>query len=199
MRVLVACEFSGVVRDAFRARGHEAVSCDLLPTERPGPHLQRDVRDVIGQMPWDLMIAHPPCTYLCRSGQRWLKNPDGSRNSERWGHMIMGCEFFNELLEAPIPMVAVENPMMHSHARERIRRHDQIVQPWEFGHPETKATCLWLRALPPLFVTVMAQGREGRVHGESPSPQRGKKRSVTYAGIADAMAEQWGAIQVVSR
>lgn len=168
MRVLVACEFSGIVRDAFAARGHDAWSCDLLPSERLGRHFQRDVRDIIGQVPWDLMIAHPPCTYLCRSGQRWLTNPDGTRNGERWGHMVLACEFFNELLAAP------------------------IVQPWEFGHPETKATCLWLVGLPPLMVAMMVQGRDCRIHNESPSPERWKKRSVTYQGIAAAMAEQWG-------
>lgn len=193
MRVLVACEFSGIVRDAFRERGHDAWSCDLLRSERPGNHFQNDVRDVLERESFDLMIAHPPCTYLCRSGQRWLKKPDGSINGERWAHLLWAVEFFNFLLDYPIRRVAVENPMMHCHARERIRRHDQIVQPWEFGHPETKATCLWLKGLPPLMVTAMVQGREGRIHNERPAPDRGKKRSVTYAGIATAMAEQWGA------
>lgn len=148
MRVLVACEFSGAVRDAFIALGHDAMSCDLLPTEAPGPHHEGDVRDVLGNS-WDLMVAHPPCTYLTNSGVRWLHTKPG-----RWEQMREGAEFFRELLNAPIPRVAVENPIMHGYAREIVgRRADQIIHPWQFGHLESKATGLWLRGLPPLIST----------------------------------------------
>ena len=194
MRVLVACEFSGVVRDAFIAHGHDAMSCDLLPTEAPGPHFQGDVREVLAPAfttlhgAWDLMIAHPPCTYLANSGVRWLhERPD------RWPLMLDGAVFLRELLNAPVPRVAVENPVMHRYAKQVIGRGpDQIIQPWQFGHGETKATCLWLRGLPLLAPTQIVDGREGRVWKESPSEDRWKKRSITYPGIADAMAAQWG-------
>jgi hypothetical protein len=195
MRVLVACEYSGAVRDAFRELGHDAMSCDLLPTDVEGPHYQGDVFDVIDD-DWDLMVAHPPCTFLCNSGVRWL-----STDITRWPHMIDGAVFFRRLLEAPIPRIAVENPIMHGHAAKIIgRRQDQVVQPWMFGHPEKKGTGLWLKNLPPLLPTddvrdVMAtlpKSVTDRIHMASPGPDRWKLRSTTYAGIAAAMASQWG-------
>lgn len=182
MRVLVACEFSGVVRDAFAARGHEAMSCDLLPSDNPrGWHLLGDVRDVL-HWRWDLMIAHPPCTHLAVSGARWFKNK--RREQEE------ALEFVRTLLAAPIPRIALENPV--SIISSRIRRPDQIIQPWQFGHGEVKATCLWLKNLPPLVPTHVVDGREARVHRMPPGPNRWKERSRTFVGIADAMAEQWG-------
>jgi site-specific DNA-cytosine methylase len=182
MRVLVACEFSGVIRDAFRARGHEAWSCDLLPTEIPGPHIQGDVLDVLGDG-WDLMIAHPPCTHLAVSGARWFK--------EKRVEQAEALDFVRRLLDAPVPKIALENPV--SIISSRIRKPDQIIQPWQFGHGETKATCLWLKGLPLLQPTNVVEGRENRVHRMPPSADRWKLRSVTYTGIADAMAVQWGA------
>lgn len=183
MRVLVACEFSGVVRDAFLARGHDAWSCDLLPTESPGPHFECGVYELFG-MPgcWDLMIAHPPCTHLAVSGARWFK--DKIREQER------ALAFVRFLLEAPVQKIALENPI--SVISSRIRKPDQIIQPWMFGHGEVKATCLWLKNLPPLVPTDVVEGRKARVHREPPSPDRWKNRSRTYRGIAEAMAEQWG-------
>jgi hypothetical protein len=187
MRVLVACEYSGTVRDAFIAKGHDAISCDLLPTDVPGPHYQGDVFDIIDDG-FDLMIAHPPCTYLCNSGVRWLHT-----DPERWNHMREGAEFFRRLLDAPIPRKAIENPIMHKYAVEIIgRRQDQVVQPWWFGHGETKATGLWLEGLPPLIATNVVEGREGRIHKMPPGPDRWKHRSTTFEGIALAMASQWG-------
>jgi site-specific DNA-cytosine methylase len=181
MRVLVACEYSGAVRDAFLARGHDAMSCDLLETERPGPHYQGDVRDVLGDG-WDLMIAHPPCTHLAVSGARWFKDKQVEQQE--------ALDFVRLLLEAPIPRIALENPI--SIISSRIRKPDQIIQPWQFGHGETKATCLWLRNLPKLTPTQIVNGREARVHRMAPGPDRWKERSRTYAGIAAAMAAQWG-------
>jgi len=187
MRVLVACEYSGTVRDAFRARGHDAMSCDLLPTDVPGPHHQGPVEEVLADG-WDLMIAHPPCTYLTNSGVRWLHTEPG-----RWAKLDEACALFNRLLTAPIPRVCIENPIPHGHAMERLDRgYTQIVQPWQFGHGETKATCLWLRGLWPLQAREISSGREGRIHKLPPSPDRWKIRSTTYHGIAAAMAEQWG-------
>ena len=197
MRVLVACEYSGVVRDAFLARGHDAMSCDLLPTDSPGPHYQGDVRDVLFDG-WDLMIAHPPCTYLTNSGVRWLKD-----NPERWELMKEGAEFFRMLLNAPIPMRAIENPIMHGHAVQIIgRRQDQVVQPWMFGHTEQKATGLWLENLPLLQPTdnvreemmALPKKERNRIHYMSPGKDRWKLRSTTYQGIAEAMADQWGSL-----
>jgi hypothetical protein len=184
MRVLVACEFSGVVRDAFCALGHEAWSCDLLPTERDSPfHLIGDVRDFLGPAGcWDLMIAHPPCTYLAVSGARWM----ASRPVETEAAL----EFVRLLLAAPIPRIALENPV--SIISSRIRKPDQIIQPWQFGHGETKATCLWLKNLPPLVPTAIVSGREARVHRMPPGPDRWRERSRTMPGIAAAMADQWG-------
>jgi len=183
MRVLIACEYSGIVRDAFIARGHEAMSCDLLPTERPGPHYQGDVRDVLNY-PWDLMVAHPPCTHLSVSGARHFdaKRMDGRQQS--------GVSFFLSLAKADIPRVAIENPVCI--ISSLWRRPDQVIQPWQFGHGETKATCLWLKNLPLLKPTLVVEGRENRIHRMPPSEERGKERSRTYQGIADAIAEQWG-------
>lgn len=181
MRVLVACEYSGAVRDAFRARGHEAVSCDLLPSETPGPHYEGDIRDIINAN-WDLMIAHPPCTHLAVSGARWFK--------DKQKEQAEALEFVRLLLAAEIPRIALENPV--SIISSKVRKPDQIIQPWQFGHGETKATCLWLKNLPRLRPTNIVEGREARVHKMAPSPDRWKERSRTYAGIAAAMAEQWG-------
>lgn len=205
MRVLVACEFSGAVRDAFIALGHDAMSCDLLPTEAPGPHYQGDVRDVLGDG-WDLMVAHPPCTHLTNSanGSLWSTKPsrdDALKGPARWAAMIDGAVFFRELLDAPIPRIAVENPVMVGHAKKIVgREQSQIIQPWMFGHPQKKATCLWLTGLPPLMPTDDVRGlmagkpksETDRVHYASPGPDRWKLRSLTYPGIARAMAEQWG-------
>jgi hypothetical protein len=185
LRVLVACEFSGRVRDAFTARGHFAISCDLLPSETPGPHFQGDVRDILDGLawgPWDLLVAHPPCTYLAVSGARWFK--------DRPQQQADALEFVRLLLNAPIPRIALENPV--SVISSRIRKPDQIVQPWMFGEGETKATCLWLKGLPLLTPTKIVAGREPRVHFASPGPDRWKERSRTLPGIAAAMAEQWG-------
>lgn len=183
LRVLVACEYSGTVRDAFRARGHDALSCDLLPTEQPGPHYQGDVRDLL-DYPFDLLIAHPPCTHLSVSGARHFaaKRMDGRQH--------IAAAFFLRLARAPIPAIVVENPVCIMSSL--WRRPDQVIQPWQFGHGETKATCLWLKGLPPLKQTNIVEGRENRVHRMPPSEDRWKERSRTYAGIAAAMAEQWG-------
>jgi hypothetical protein len=183
MRVLVACEYSGIVRNAFIAAGHDAMSCDLLPTEQAGPHYQGDVRDALcGQ--WDLMIAHPPCTHLAVSGARHFpaKVADGRQQA--------ALDFVRLLMAAPIPMIAVENPI--SIISSKIRKPDQILQPWQFGHGETKATCLWLKNLPRLIPTQIVSGREQRVHKMPPGPDRWKERSRTFIGIAAAMAAQWG-------
>lgn len=181
MRVLVACEFSGVVRDAFRSRGHDAWSCDLLPTEVEGPHIQGDVLGALADG-WDMMIAHPPCTHLAVSGARWF----AAKRVEQ--EEAIG--FVRRLLDAPIPRIALENPV--SIISTRIRKPDQIIQPWQFGHGETKKTCLWLKGLPLLEPTEVVSGREARVHRMPPGPDRWKERSRTYRGIAEAMAEQWG-------
>lgn len=181
MRVLVACEFSGTVRDAFAARGHIAMSCDLLPSEAPGLHYQGDVRAILSDG-WDLMIAHPPCTHLAVSGARWFK--DKREEQEQ------ALEFVRCLLSAPIPRIALENPI--SVISSRIRKPDQVIQPWQFGHGETKATCLWLKGLPKLVPTRIVEGREARVHRMPPGPDRWKERSRTFEGIARAMADQWG-------
>jgi site-specific DNA-cytosine methylase len=181
MRALVACEFSGVVRRALRARGMAAWSCDLLPAEDGGEHIQGDVREVLG-MGWDLMIAHPPCTHLAVSGARWFK--------EKQAEQAEALAFVRTLLDAPIPYIALENPV--SVISSRIRKPDQVIQPWQFGHGEVKATCLWLKHLPPLVPTNVVEGRVARVHREPPGPDRWKNRSRTYQGIAEAMAAQWG-------
>ncbi len=183
MKVLVACEYSGRVRDAFLAKGHEAISCDLLPTDMPGPHHQGDVLDVINDG-WDLMIAHPPCTHLAVSGARHFAAKQAS------GVQQEALDFVKRLLNAPIAKIALENPI--SIISSRIRKPDQIIQPWQFGHGETKATCLWLKGLPLLAPTQIVEGRADRIHKMPPSPNRWKLRSTTYQGIANAMAEQWG-------
>lgn len=195
--MLVACEYSGVVRDAFLARGHDAVSADLLPTESPGPHLMGDVRPQLRRR-WDLVIAHPPCTYLCNSGVRWLHRDEAGREvprgTGRWVKMQAAAEFFLACFHANAPRVAVENPTMHKYAIAALGglRPTCAVQPWEHGHGETKRTCFWTRGLPPLMPTDVVTGRVGAVHVEPPGPDRGKIRSKTYRGIAEAMAEQWG-------
>lgn len=230
MRVLVACEYSGRVRDAFIRAGHDAMSCDLLPTDVPGPHYEGDVRDILdgleikdsyrGGIPfcdlsaydqelanqgilendiakWDLLIAHPPCTYMTNSGVSWLhKDPD------RWALLDEAAVFFNALLNAPIPQICIENPIMHKYAKERIGnvQQSQVIQPWMFGHMEQKATCLWLKGLPLLRPTnnvkeemkKLPKNERERTHYLPPSADRWKIRSTTYQGIADAMAAQWG-------
>lgn len=193
MRVLVACEFSGVVRQAFRALGHDAYSCDILPAEDESMHhLQWDVLEVIkpsfwkeGKY-WDLMIAHPPCTHLAVSGARWFK--------EKVKEQAEALDFVQALLDAPIPRIALENPI--SVISSKIRKPTQIIHPWMFGHGEVKATCLWLKGLPPLAPTMVVEGREPRVWKLPPSPDRWKERSRTYPGIAAAMASQWGGLAV---
>ena len=186
MRVLIACESSGTVREAFRALGHDAWSADLLPADDGSPHhIQGDVLKVLGNG-WDMMIGHPPCTRLCNSGVHWLDR----RNL--WGELEAGANFFLSLWNAPIDRIALENPIPHKYALQRIgKRYDQIIQPWMFGHGETKATCLWLKNLPPLLPTIYATGRKGRIHNLPPGPDRWKQRSKTYNGIAQAMAQQW--------
>ena len=185
MKVLIACEYSGSVRDAFIALGHEAISCDLLPTESPGPHYEGSVFDII-DYPFDLMIAHPPCTHLSVSGSRHFvaKKMDGRQYA--------GASFFMKLVRRSvhIPMTAIENPVCIMSTL--YRKPDQIIQPWQFGHGETKATCLWLKGLQNLEPTNIVEGRENRIHKMPPSKDRGKLRSATYQGIADAMASQWG-------
>jgi hypothetical protein len=181
MRVLVACEYSGRVRDAFIARGHEALSCDLLPTDTPGPHYRGPVEDILND-DWDVMIAHPPCTHLAVSGARWFH--------KKQREQAEALDFVRLLLNAPIPKIALENPV--SVISSRIRKPDQIIQPWMFGHGETKATCLWLKNLKPLIPTEIVEGREAKVHRMPPGADRWKLRSLTYQGIADAMALQWG-------
>jgi len=183
VKVLIACEFSGIVRDTFATRGHDAWSCDLLPSERPGQHIQGDVLAVLGNG-WDLMIAHPPCTHLAVSGARWF--------AEKRGEQADALEFVRALMAAPITRWAIENPV--SIISSRIRKPDQIVQPWQFGHGETKTTCLWLHNLPKLAPTNIVDGREARVHRMPPGPNRWAERSRTFAGIAEAMAEQWGGV-----
>ena len=181
MKVLIGCEFSGVVRDAFTRLKHHAVSCDLLFTETPGLHIQGDLLEILGQG-WDLAIFHPPCTHLAVSGARWFK--------DKQLEQAQALEFVRCLLEAPIDKIALENPI--SVISTQIRKPDQIIQPWQFGHGETKATCLWLKNLPKLVPTDIVEGRENRVHRLPPGPDRWKERSRTLQGIAQAMADQWG-------
>lgn len=183
MRVLVACEFSGTVRDAFRAKGHDAMSCDLLPTEKPGPHYQGDIRDVL-YAPWDLMIAHPPCTHLSVSGAKHFET------KRLKGLQQQAASFFLMLAKADINKIAIENPV--SVMSRLYKKPTQIIQPWQFGHGETKATCLWLKNLPELKPTQIVDGRENKVWRMPPSENRWKLRSITYKGIAEAMADQWG-------
>jgi len=181
-RLLVACEYSGRVRDAFAAKGWDAWSCDLLPSERESSHhYQGPVEDLLNQH-WDMLIAHPPCTHLAVSGARWFKDKQIEQQQ--------ALDFVRLLLDAPVERIALENPV--SIISSRIRKPDQIIQPWQFGHGETKTTCLWLKNLPPLKPTQIVDGRENRVHRMPPSPDRWKERSRTYTGIANAMAAQWG-------
>jgi site-specific DNA-cytosine methylase len=190
MKVLVACEFSGTVRDAFKALGHHAVSCDLLPTETPGWHHEGDVRDILRQS-WDLMIAHPPCTDLAVSGAAWFKEKIADGRQQR------ALDFVQMLMDAPIPRICIENPI--SVISSKIRKPDQIIQPWMFGHLETKATCLWLKGLPKLIPTTdlkeetmkLPERDRMRLHYLPPGPNRWKERSKTFHGIAYAMASQW--------
>jgi hypothetical protein len=197
VKVLIACEFSGTVRRAFAARGHDAWSCDLLPAEdRSNHHIVGDVRDILHDG-WDLLaVMHPPCTRLCNSGVRWLtKAPPGRTLEEMWKELDEGAALFSDCWNAPIERICVENPVMHRHAKERIRNYvefAQSVQPWQFGHPETKRTCFWLKNLPPLMPTKIVEGREARVHLMPPSADRWRERSRFFSGIADAMADQWG-------
>jgi hypothetical protein len=182
MRVLIACEYSGRVRDAFRRRGHDAMSCDLLPTETPGPHHQCPVEELLTDG-WDLMIAHPPCTHLAISGSRhfWRKQQEQAE----------ALDFVRLLMAAPIDRWCIENPV--SVISSAIKQPNQIIQPWQFGHGETKSTCLWLNNLPLLKPTEIVEGRENRIHLMPPSAERWRDRSRTYAGVAEAMGAQWGA------
>ena len=189
MKVLIACEYSGRVRDAFIKRGHDTWSCDLLPTDKPSFfHYQGDIRDILYK-DWDLIVAHPPCTYFANSGVSWLHRQEG-----RWKKLDESADFFNLFLNHPCDKIAIENPVPHKYALERIgnKKYTQTIQPWQFGHGETKRTCLWLKNLPMLEPTDIVDGRFGYCHSLPPSPDRWKLRSTTYPGIADAMADQWG-------
>lgn len=205
MRVLVACEYSGVVRDAFRKLGHDAWSCDLLPTDAPGPHIQGDFRDCL-DWGWDLMVAHPPCTRLTNSGVCWLHHPPNGKTKEQmWRELDEGAELYLAARNAPIPRKAIENPIMHKYARERINPgYRQVVQPWWFGEKAFKATGFELIGLPDLVptnkLTPPETGTEEHkawswLHRLPPSPDRWKIRSTTFPGIAAAMAEQWGNVK----
>ena len=200
MKVLIACEFSGTVREAFAAKGHDAWSCDILETEKPGQHYQLDAIDIAyAGGPWDLMIAHPPCTFLTVAANKWMKPEYAEKYPNRHKDRESAIKFFMDLMNAPIERICIENPIgiMSSH----YRKPDQVVQPWMFGHGETKATCLWLKGLRPLipthidgdaFAKQTPEGREQRLHKLPPSPNRWKERSRTYQGIADVMADAWG-------
>jgi len=197
MKVLIACEFSGIVRDAFLELGHDAWSCDLLPTENnSNRHIQGDVRDVL-HWGWDLlMVAHPPCTRLCNSGVRWLSEPPkGKTPDDMQRELKDAAALFSDCWNAPIERICIENPVMHKHAKALIKNYQefkQSIQPWQFGHGETKRTCLWLKGLPKLTPTNVVEGRAPRVHRMPPSPNRAKERSRFFPGIAKAMADQWG-------
>lgn len=209
MRVLVACERSGVVREAFRRRGHNAWSCDLEPADDGSPyHLQGDaiaaayIGKQFGIGYWDLLIAHPECTYLSNSGAKHLyagMNKANGPNAERWAHMGAAAAFFLALWMAPVAQIAVENPIMLGHPKRLFGIPDptQTIQPWQFGHGETKATCLWLKGLPPLVPTSIVEGREQRIWKMGPGPDRKRARSQTYEGIAAAMAQQWGNVNAL--
>lgn len=203
MKILVACEYSGRVREAFAALGHDVMSCDLLPTEQPGNHYQGDVRDVLHE-PWDMLIAHPDCTYLTNSGVCHLH-----KDTSRWPKLFDGAAFFKMFLEAKhITLKAIENPIPHKYAVQLIgRKYSQVIQPWMFGHMEQKATCLWLDGLNPLVPTnnvkeqmlLLPKNQRERLHYLSPGPNRWKERSRTFQGIADAMATQWGKQQLLEQ
>jgi len=204
MKILIACEFSGIVRESFKMKGHDVWSCDILDTEIEGNHIKCDVLEIL-DAGWDMMIAHPPCTYLCNSGVRWLSK-DGKhsnikeKNEERWKKMIEGAEFFKTLLNAPIKKICIENPIPHKYAREIIGKYTQIIHPWQFGHLEQKTTCLWLKNLSELKSTKIVKEEmlklpkkfRKRIHYCSPGKDRWKIRSRTFTGIAEAMANQWG-------
>lgn len=185
MKILIACEYSGIVREAFKKRGHFAVSCDLLDTDIPGNHMMGDILKLFDyKFKWDIMIAHPPCTHLAVSGARYFKKKIKDGRQQR------GIDFFMKIINAPIEKIAVENPICIMSTK--YRKPDQIIQPWQFGHGETKSTCLWLKGLPKLKPTNIVSGREQRIHKMPPSKDRAKLRSKTYQGIANAMAKQWG-------
>lgn len=201
MKVLVGCEFSGIVRDEFLKLGHSAVSCDILPSESPGPHYQGNLESFLSlRNDWDLIIAHPPCTFLTNAGVRWLHDHVKSKNGKspeisgkiRWKYMEEAASFFNFIKNFPCKRICIENPVPHKYAVEKIGKYSQIIQPWQFGHGETKKTCLWLKGLPLLKPTKIVEGRYARIHLMSPGPERSKERSRTYKGIAEAMAKQWG-------
>lgn len=196
MNILIACEFSGIVRDCFRDKGHDAWSCDIIDSERPAYHIKDDVLNIIAKYKIDLMIAHPPCTYLCNSGAKHLylgMNKYNGINEQRWDLMESAADFFVDLMNSNIPKICIENPIMHGHAKRIIKANQtQIIQPYEFGHGETKATCLWLKNLPMLKPTNIVEGRDARIHKMPPGENRWKERSRTYLGIAKAMAQQWG-------
>lgn len=189
VNVLIACEFSGIVREAFSQRGHYAISCDLLPSEQDGFHIQGDVLPLLTP-DWDLLIAHPPCTYLAVSGNKWMKDEYRKRFPTRQQDRLDAIEFFMRFINAPIDKICVENPI--GIMSTRYQKPSQVIQPWMFGHGETKATCLWLKGLPKLEPTQVVEGREQRLHILPPSEERWKERSRTFSGIAAAMAEQWG-------
>jgi len=199
MRVLVACEFSGIVRRAFASRGHDAWSCDLLPADdRSNRHIVGDARAILNDG-WDLlMVAHPPCTRLCNSGVRWLSVPPPGKTADQMRHELQeGAALFSAFWNAPVERICVENPVMHRHAKALIQNYQepaQSVQPWQYGHGETKRTCLWLKNLQPLKPTNIVEGREARVHRMPPSADRWRERSRFFPGIADAMADQWGGV-----
>ena len=183
MKILIACEYSGRVRDAFIKKGHDAMSCDILPTDIPGPHYQGDVLDILYDN-WDMIVAFPPCDHLAVSGARWFKDKQAD------GRQQAGIDFFMLFANHPCPKIAIENPV--GIMSTKWRKPDQIIQPWMFGHGETKKTCLWLKGLPKLKPTNIVEGREQRIWKMSPGPERAKMRSLTYTGIAQAMADQWG-------
>jgi hypothetical protein len=207
-KVLIGCEQSGVVRDAFVRQGHDAWSCDVLAAETPSNrHIQDDVRNVLAQEKWDLLIiAHPPCTRLCNSGVRWLhKAPPGKTLEQMWRELDEGAELFSDMWNADCPRIAVENPVMHKYAKERIRNYEpfaQSFQPWQFAKSDDasdnvkKRTCLWLRNLPDLVATGQCDGTTARdeIHKAPPGPDRWKFRSRFFNGVADAMAQQWGGL-----
>ena len=196
MKILIACEYSGTVRDAFAAKGHDAMSCDLLPTDIPGKHYQGDVMDIINNG-WDMLIAHPPCTYMSNSGVSHLH-----KDPKRWLELFEAGAFFKRFLDADIPKIVIENPIMHKYGKQLIGdvRQSQVIQPWMYGHTEQKATCLWIKGLPLLVesnnvkdeMMLLPKNKRQRLHYLPPSPNRWKLRSTTYKGIASAMAEQWG-------
>jgi hypothetical protein len=196
-KVLIACEFSGVVRRAFRDAGHDAWSCDLLPAEDgSNQHVVGDAREIL-DWGWDLLIvAHPPCTRLCNSGVRWLtKPPKGKTLEQMWQELEEAADLFSAFWNAPIERICIENPVMHKHAKTRIKNYEdfaQSIQPWQFGHGETKRTCFWLKNLTPLKATNIVDGREARIHRMPPGPDRWRERSRFFPGVAVAMASQWG-------